>query len=64
MKKILLGILLTAFLAPLAGCIVYEGSGGYYYGRSYPERYYPERYYPERPYPYRYPYPYRRYYGY
>jgi hypothetical protein len=54
MRKILLGIVLAALMAPLAGCVVYEPYGGAYYS-SYPYSY--------RAYPYPY-YSYRPYYGY
>ena len=51
MKKILVGILLAAIMAPLAGCIVYERryDDGY---RRYDDGYRRPYYY--RPYPYRY----------
>lgn len=56
MKKILLGVVLVAILAPLAGCIVYDRP--YDDTRSY------RRPYPYRSYPYRYDSPYRYRYGY
>jgi hypothetical protein len=63
MKNILLAVLLAISLASLAGCVVYDGPGGYEsrpYTYSYPYSYsYPYAY---RSYPYRYNYPYRPYY--
>ncbi len=58
MKKFMLAVLLAAFLAPLAGCVVYPAGYYYpysygYYGYYYRPYYYPYRYYP---YPYYYPY--------
>jgi hypothetical protein len=60
MKKLMLGVLLLALMAPLAGCIVYDGPGGYY-GGSYGGGYYAAYPYSYRAYPY---YSYRPYYGY
>ena len=57
MRKIILGVVLLALMGPLAGCIVYDGPHGGYYGGSYGT--YP--YYRAYSYPY---YSYRPYYGY
>lgn len=69
MKKILLGLVLAALMTPLAGCVVYDGPYGGYYGggayySSYPYSYraYPYAYYSYRPYYGQYGYRYR--YGY
>ncbi|HEY3302582.1 MAG TPA: hypothetical protein VGL70_03485 [Candidatus Binatia bacterium] len=62
MKKILLGLVLAALMAPLAGCVVYDGPGPYY---GYPYyRAYPYGYYSYRPYYGYYGYGYRYRYGY
>lgn len=52
MKNLLLGVLLAALTALLAGCVVYERDDVYYNRRPH-----------YQPYPYKHHYPYR-YYGY